>query len=355
MHRILPMAALLLAIAPATVPAASLGRLVFTIDKGTASCGGSALNPPPLPPFSGEVDNLDGTVRSGVGLGCLYFGGGRAGTFPGTAIPDGGRSVLGVKGVSLTGVALTLGADPGSGPADCTLGAGAGRHCLNGSTGTDGMGACTADASCPGEVLAGACDVDAQCFFGPPVPVSVGPLSSCIVNAIVKDVTGSANLLTRKTSLDAVLSARVYLTSDDVSPCPHCVSGACTAGERAGLACSGGVGSSNTTIECPPDPAAYQGRLAVSLTPVTTGTTQLANASGAFCPGQRTPGAFGGPARRIRETGSPLLSEIPNVFATTLAGTFCVPATGNFLIDALANLPGPGAVSIPGTASVELF
>jgi hypothetical protein len=120
MHRILPMTVLVLAIAPATVPAAPLGRLVFTITKSTASCGGRALNLPPLPPFSGEVDNPDGTVRSGLGLGCLYFGGGRAGTFPGTAIPDGGRSVLGVKGVSLTGVALTLGADPGSGPADCT-------------------------------------------------------------------------------------------------------------------------------------------------------------------------------------------------------------------------------------------
>jgi hypothetical protein len=260
-----------------------------------------------------------------------------------------------VTGVSLTGVALKLGPDAGSGPADCTLGPGTGRHCLNGSPGTDGMGACTTDTSCPGDVLAGACDADARCFFGPPVPVSVGPLSSCIVNAIAQDVVGSANLLTRKTSLDAVLSARVYLTSDDVSPCPQCVNGTCTAGDRAGLACSGGVGSANTTIECPPPADAYQGRLAVSLTPVTTGTTQLANTSGGFCPGQRTRGAFGGPARRIRETGSPLLSEIPNVFATTLAGTFCVPATGNFLIDALADLPGPGAVSIPGTASVELF
>ena len=71
--------------------------------------------------------------------------------------------------------------------------------------------------------------------------------------------------------------------------------------------------------------------------------------------GQATAGAFGGPAGTIRETGSPLASQVSNVFATTLAGVFCVPATGNSLIDALADLPGPGAVSIPGTAAVQLF
>ena len=81
----------------------------------------------------------------------------------------------------------------------------------------------------------------------------------------------------------------------------------------------------------------------------------LTDANGNFCPGQLTPGAFGGSARTIRESGSPLLTEIPNLFATTLAGTFCVPATGNTLIDGLVDLPGPGAVSVPGTASVSLF
>jgi hypothetical protein len=96
--------------------AASLGRLTFTITKGTVSCGWPALSPPSLPPFSGEVDT-DGTKRSDLGLGCLYFGGGGAGMFPGTPIPDGGRSVLGVTGISLSGLALTLGADPGARPA----------------------------------------------------------------------------------------------------------------------------------------------------------------------------------------------------------------------------------------------
>src|SRR5262249_16163726 len=163
---------------------------------------------------------------------CLYFGGGGAGVFPGTPIPDGGRSVLDVTGISITGVALTLGPDPGTGPADCTLGAGPGSHCLNGSPGTGGLGSCRAATHPPA--------LDARCYFGSPVPAPLGPLSTCIVNAIAKNVSGSANLLTRKTSLDAALSARVYLTSRPTSPCPQCVNGMCTAGQRAGLPCSGG-------------------------------------------------------------------------------------------------------------------
>src|SRR5262245_56015120 len=115
---------------PARALDVALGRLTFTIAKGTSSCGGPALSPPPLPPFSGGVDDPDGTKRADLGLGCLYFGGGGAAVFPGTPIPDGGRSVLRVTGISLTGVALTLGGDPGSGPADCTLGPEATRHCL---------------------------------------------------------------------------------------------------------------------------------------------------------------------------------------------------------------------------------
>src|SRR5438876_10629549 len=116
------------------VPLPPLGRLSFTIARGSASCGGPALTPP-LPPFAGEVDNPDGTKRSDLGLGCLYFGGGGAGVFPGTAIPDGGTSILRVTAISLTGVALTLGGDPGDGPADCTLGAAPTRYCLNGASG----------------------------------------------------------------------------------------------------------------------------------------------------------------------------------------------------------------------------
>jgi hypothetical protein len=68
----LAIAAVVVLATTATHAAASLGRLTFTITKGTVSCGGPALSPPPLPPFSGGVDNPDRTKRSDLGLGCLY-------------------------------------------------------------------------------------------------------------------------------------------------------------------------------------------------------------------------------------------------------------------------------------------
>jgi hypothetical protein len=339
-----------------TVPLPPLGTLTFTIERGTTSCGGPGLFSPAAPPFSGRVDAPDGTKRADLGLGCLYVGGGSAAALPPASIPDGGTAVLAVTGLNLGGLALVLGGDPGSGPADCTLGAGPERRCLNGAPGTDGAGACATDADCPssrGSI--GACEPVANCYFGPPTPIPAGGLSTCILNAIAEDVTGNANLLTRTTTLSATLSSRIYLTSQPASPCPQCVSGVCTAGERAGLPCSGGVGSRNTTIECPPRDDLYLGRLAVALSPLTTATTRLASPTGTFCPGQATPGAFGGPAGAIRETGAPLLQELSNVFATTVASVFCIPGTGNSLIDGIIDLPGPGAVSVPGTAAVQLF
>ena len=335
-----------------STPEPALGRLSFTISPGTTSCGGPGLNPPPAAPFSGRVDNLDGSERADLGLGCLYFGGGSATTFPPSSIPDGGTSVLAVTGIS--GLALALGPDPGSGPADCTLGAGPARHCLNGAPGTDGTGACSADSQCVGGTPIGACDLDANCFFGPPVPVPgpIASLSVCIMNGIGVGVAGTADA--GSTTVSTTLSSRVYITGNATSPCPQCVSGACTYGERARMACSGGVGSRNTTIECPPAATGFSGRLAVALAPITTGTSTASDPAGNFCPGQTHPGAFGGEAGRITETGLPLGSDLSNPFATTLARTFCIPATGNAVVDGISDLPAPGAVSVPGTTSLVL-
>jgi hypothetical protein len=342
---------LTLPVTTTTLPLA-LGHLAFTISPGTTSCGGPALSPPPAAPFSGEVDNLDSSKRADLGLGCLYFGGGSGTILPPSPIPDGTTSILAVTGIN--GLALTLGPDPGSGPKDCTLGAGPDHACSNGLPGTNGMGACNADADCAGVI--GGCDLRANCYFGAPVPVPVSALTSlstCIMNAIGVGAEGDANLLTDSTSVSTTLSSRVYVTGNFTSPCPQCVSGACSYGERAGLGCSA-VGSLNTTIDCPPTLTGFNGRLAVALAPISTGTSTASDPAGHFCAGQTHPGAFGGQAGTIRETGSPLLGNLGNLFATTLAGTFCVPSTGNPIIDGLADLPGPGAVSVPGVASVQL-
>ncbi|HLQ23669.1 MAG TPA: hypothetical protein VK132_10705 [Gemmatimonadales bacterium] len=339
-----------LTLPPMTLPA--LGHLSFTISPGTTSCGGPALSPPPAPPFSGEVDNLDSSKRSDLGLGCLYFGGGAGNFLPASPVPDGSTSVLAVTGID--GLALTVGPDPGSGPKDCTLGAGPDKVCSSGAPGTNGMGACTSDANCGGSI--GACDLRANCFFGAPVPVpvsSITALTTCILNAIAVGAEGEADLLAMSTTVSTTLSSRVYVTGNFSSPCPQCVSGACNYGEQAGQPCTG-LGVLNTTLDCLPDLGGFNGRLAVSLAPISTGTSTASDPAGTFCPGQVHPGAFGGEAGTITEMGSPLGADILNPFATTLAGTFCVPSTGNPLIDSLVDLPAPGAVSVPGMTSIAL-
>jgi len=320
-----------------------LARLTFTLGGGTTTCGPSAT-----PPVSGQVDDLAGSKRLDLGLGCLYVGGGFGTLLPGTSLAAGGQSVLDVAGIS--GLTISVTASDGNGPADCTWGAGLGKHCLNAKPGIDGHGACTSDADCAGKV--GACDVDARCFFGTPVPLSMGHLSVCMLNAVQRDISGTVNLLTNQTKVSASLSSRIYLTGDSLSPCPQCVSGTCSGGQRIGLPCSEGAGLARTTIECPPQDQQFLGRLGVNLSSLDTGTSILTDPGGNLCPGQRTPGAFGGEASLIRENGASLLSR--GFFGITLAGTFCVPATGNEFLDSAADLPGPGAISVPGTIAIEL-
>ena len=336
----------------ATIPLPPLGHVVFTIGQGTTDCGGPGFSPPALAPFTGEVDNAMGAKIGDLGLGCLYFGGGDASALPPSSLPDGPTSILDVTGIA--GLALTLSGSDGTGTADCTRGAGPGMHCLNGSLGT-GLGACASDADCGGQT--DACALDANCYFGPPVPVPVPgnpATSTCIVNALATDASGLADLLTQDTTLNATLAARLYLTGNAASPCPQCVSNTCSAGERQGLSCTGGVGSKNTTLECPPLSTRFVGLLTASLSPLSTGTTSVTDSSGQFCPDQAHPGAFGRfSPRTIRETGSPLLGG-SNIFATTLAGVFCIQASGVPAIDALADLPGPAAVSVPGTVMVQI-
>ena len=103
---------------------------------------------------------------------------------------------------AINGLTLSLSASDGSGPQDCTRGAGPARHCSDGSPGTDGHGACTVDADCG--FGSGICNLDANCYFGPPVPVTAGALSACTLNAIATAWKIPADLLIRPYPLDRV-------------------------------------------------------------------------------------------------------------------------------------------------------
>jgi hypothetical protein len=335
--------------APPAVPA---GAVAFSIDPGTTDCGGIQLNPGPVAPFSGQIDDGDGTKVRDLGLGCLYLGGPFNGLAP-ASIPDGTTSLLNVS--SASGALLLLSSSDGTGPTDCTRGAGPGKHCSNGALGTDGNGACDTDADCPGAL--GACNADANCYFGAPVPIPADPevLSTCALNVIATDACGSADLLTQTSSLSVAVNALLFRTGNAAAPCPQCVGGTCTAGQRMGLACSEGISSQGTTIECPPSDFEFLARLPITLAPLTTGTSTMTDPDGLFCDGQTHAGAFGQPdARTITQTGTPLAGGA-TLFETALAGNFCVPKTNGILIDTAVDLPGPGSVSVTGTLAVCLL
>lgn len=322
----------------------SSGQVPFTIDGGASDCGGPMLSPPAAPPFSGAV--FDGATKiADLGLGCLYTG-----ALPGTKIPDGGTSILEVVGVGLGTV--TLGPSDGTGPANCTRGAGPGMHCLNGAPGTDGSGSCSSDANCPGIFPIGACARDANCFFGPPVPAPEAAVPVCIVNALESDMCGAVNLLEGGTNtLTTFLTARVYQADGDfANPCPRCIGNVCNAGPNVGLACTT-TSSTETSVDCPPNPAKFFATIPVVLPEITTGTSEVEDAGGVLCPGSL--GAFGLLATRVTETGAGLGSNPLEPSRMTVGGVFCVGATGNGGLDIAAGFPGVGALSATGTMDLS--
>ncbi len=336
-------------------PASSLG---FTVLPGTTSCGGAGLASPPPAPNSGALNSNTAcsTSISPLGLGCLYFGGGAATVVAGGAIPDGSTSFLAITSPG------NLGGSAGTSADNCTKGAGPGKHCANKQP---PIPTCTTDADCGG--AAGSCALDANCLFGPPLPIlspaPFGSLTTCVLNIVQSDAAGTFDAATGNSSVNLPLSSRVYISGNTTSPCPKCLSGTCdstwktntnTVSPDAGAACTA-VGSKMTTNQCRPNLAGFQAPLPVSLNPLTTGTTSKTSATGMFCTPQTTAGAFGQATTQcISETGMAAGSLADgNPHNSHLVSVFCIPGTGNAAVDGVADLPGPGAFSLNGNAQVH--
>src|SRR5579862_6040638 len=359
--------------------------LRFTTVPGTTSCGGAAFSPAAALPLSGELDSDTGcsTKVADLGRGCLYFGGGKATIVPPGLIPDGATSTFSVTGPG------TLGGNAGTGPKDCTNGSGPGKHCVNGHCNSDAdcgnvAGACQAgvcnagtqtsplscstDANCGGSATS--CRPEANCFFGPPLPIPSPPpndaLTTCVQNVVDTTATGTFDGATGDSNVTLPLGSRVYITGNSTDPCPRCISGTCdaswmdvngSAGEDNGKACTTDGVVVQTSLQCRPPLGGYQANLPVNLSPLTTGTASMTNATGQFCPSQAiaSAGAFGNAtARCIQETGTPAgdLSD-GNPHQSVIASVFCIPKTGNVAVDGVANLPGPGAIGINGMVQTQ--
>src|SRR5262249_52872633 len=149
------------------------------------------------------------------------------------------------------------------------------KHCTRTPTQS-----CSTDTECGGT---GLCNNDAQCFFGPPLPVPAGATSTCIVNVFSADGSRTVDQGAGTSSITIPLSSRVYLTGNNkvctngapgtdgfglcttdancnnvvgacqtATACPRCISGTCIGGQQHGTTGCTPVGSKQTTLQCMP-------------------------------------------------------------------------------------------------------
>src|SRR5207249_4674189 len=149
----------------------------FTTGIGSGTCG--------------HLDSDSTANTETLTCGGLFFGGSSVAVPLPSKVPDQGSSVA---NVSCNGNALTV---SGSSPTQA-----GGNRC---SGGTNHHNSCTTNADCPGGLCSFLQCTAAGCLFGPPLPVpnsSQGgsATSTCVINVLSADASGSANCSTGTTT-----------------------------------------------------------------------------------------------------------------------------------------------------------
>jgi len=264
---------------PCTCGATTPTKLAFTTDGRGGICGSvtpAACVAPTTPP-AGNACTSDADCAPAPGkcvgdLACsgLNFGGSKE-TVPLPArVPDMGTSIMKVAFCTGDGSTMELcftnNTDTGT-HRTCTAGGVADPDypaCVGGTS--DGK-TCRVDGDCPGGTCTGTIP---GCLFGPPLPIpnlSPGnaPTSTCLVNRVARNASGTAQCQTGETFIDLPLFTDIYLTGDlldgsapdqpqvvGVQTCPLCTK-TCTGGTNGGQPCtsdpdcSGGTCSAQTT------------------------------------------------------------------------------------------------------------
>jgi hypothetical protein len=193
-----------------------------------------------------------------------------------------------------------------SSDSDCTNA----KECLNG---TDNGAVCSSDPECAGSSCVGGTNANAICtdpsqcpggtctpatcvnaglvgpcifFFGSPLPLVAGGVSTCIVNEIVGAVGGTINLDDGTSTNNVPLASKVFPVGDEQGPCPHCNSGTCENGPRTNQACTI-TGHSDffgdVSLDCPPNPGSLAGTLSINLNIATGTQSKTVTASNPQC------------------------------------------------------------------------
>jgi len=318
-----------------------------------------------------------GVCRGHLDKGGLYFGSGQpAGINLPASVPS--------NGLSYTRIASCSGGNPN----------------LTNTTAADIPAGCSTPSATPS--FGQRHCTSAGCEFGPPLPIpnlASPATSTCVVNEIAQNASGTATCGNGATSLNMPLASHVYLTGPVLGSqaCPTCTggtvgvcgSGICQGGTRNGMACTPETNTALTSHDCPPPNGTFIGDLPIPFA-LSTGTqTKNSFATSAqprvfcgFCFDPNVSSAFENPphpctsdaqctngsfnscrqhnngafrnsfATTITETGSTDNSCIADgaAHAAMLVSVFCIPPSYDAIVDPNGELPGPGAVSLPGQA-----
>ncbi len=153
------------------------------------------------------------------------------------------------------------------------------RRCRGDDTGNNGSWIeCTSDAQCPG--AGNACTY----FFGPPQPISTGGVSFCLTNEMSGAIAGTVTPQTGAATFTLPMTIKNYAGGAVDDPCPKCVGGFCSGGQRNGMACTvngtSALFADDVSLDCPPSFGLQIG-VTTSALPLTTGveTATLSAAS----------------------------------------------------------------------------
>lgn len=192
-----------------------------------------------------------------------------------------------------------------SADADCT----AAQQCVGG---TNNGALCTSNPECPGNNCNGganngaACTVASECpggscdaatcanagyagpciyYFGAPLPLRAGGVSTCVVNEILSAVGGTINIDDGTSTTNVPLTSKVYPVGTEFAPCPRCEGGTCQSGPRLGQVCDvNGTGQfGDVSLDCPPNPGSLAGSLGINLNIATGVQTRTLSAANPNC------------------------------------------------------------------------
>ncbi len=163
---------------------------------------------------------------------------------------------------------------------DCT----SATQCVGG---TNNGVACSNASECPG----GSCDnagFAGPCiyFFGSPLPLVAGGVSTCVVNEISAAVAGTINIDDGTSTTAVPLRSKVHIAADEDAPCPQCLAGTCQAGPRGTLPCTvtgNSVFFGDVSLDCPPSPGSQVGNLTINLNIATGTQTKTVEAANVSC------------------------------------------------------------------------